>query len=337
MATIIANRINSRWSEFASIELKDNLGEVCSIKQPGYCSVKRLDEMFEVSDNMISNEALINSDNMDIADGENWSFDADTLTIWNNRYWKGFFASDHDLINISLIYSGGFWKRFRKDGSSVKGETHPFESTIYSANEAIEAEYPGFGNVILLKYRDFPYNKFYDILKIIDKDTLLGKAFAVREPPRGEHILTFSMSRKYSVDFMTQDDFKIIFSKKAKRPEIDEVMGIWEGRLISDSTLSEVLFRFRYYRDQDEIKCKYIFGGIMPGTSDVKLTEDLMLMFDLTGQLFHDEIRMVRKDFMVGRYCTMDSPVFKLLMKAPGFIMKDENRMCLPYILRRVV
>ncbi len=336
LATIIANRLNSKWSDFASIELKENLGEICSIKQPMYCSVNRLDEMFEISDNMQSNDVLINSPNMEIVDGDNWSFDASTLTIWNNRYWKGFFAIDHDLTNTALVYAGGFWKRFWKEGSSVKGETHPYESSIFSANEAIQTEYPGFGKVILLKYRDPPYNTFYDLLKIIDNDTLLGKAFAVRGPPRGEHILTFSMSRKYSAEFMTQDDFKIIFSKKATKPGIDEVLGIWEGKLVSDSTLSEVLFRFRYYKEQGELKCKYIFGGIMPGTSDVKFTEEMMLMFDLTGQLFHDEIRMVRKDFMVGRYCTMDSPIFKLLKKAPGFIMKDEDRVCLPYILRRI-
>ncbi len=336
LATIIANRLNSKWNDFAPIGLKENLGEICSIKQPMYCSVKRLDEMFEIHDNSSSNEALINSPNMEIVDGENWSFDANTLTVWNNRYWRGFFAKDHDLANTALVYAGGFWKRFWKEGSSVKGETHPYESAIYSANEAIETEYPGFGKVILLKYRDPPYNTFYDLLKIIDNDTLLGKAFAVRGPPRGEHILTFSMSRKYSAEFMTQDDFKIIFSKKATKPGIDEVLGMWEGKLVSDSTLSDVLFRFRYYREQGELKCKYIFGGVMPGTSDVKFTEEMMLMFDLTGQLFHDEIRMLRNDFMLGRYCTLDNPIFKLLKKAPGFIMKDGERVCLPYILRRI-
>ena len=74
----------------------------------------------------------------------------------------------------------------------------------------------------------------------------------------------------------------------------------------------------------------------MPGTSDVKFTEEMMFMFDLTGQLFHDEIRMLRKDFMVGKYYTMDSPVFKMLKKAPGFIIKDGERVCLPYLLRRI-
>ena len=337
LAEIIANRINNRWNEFASTELKDRPGEVCSIKQPMYCSVRRLDEMYEISDNMKSKEALINSADRDIVDGDNWSFDPGSLTIWNNRYWKGFFAADHDLVNTALVYGGGFWKRFWKDGSPVKGETYTYESSVSTASEAIETEYPGFGKVILLKYRDPPYNRFYDLLKIIDKDTVLGKAYAARDPPRGEHILTFSMSKKYSVDFMTHDDFKIIFSRKAVSPGIDDVPGIWEGKLISDSTSTPVMFRFRYYMEKEDIKCKYLFGGILPGTSDVRFTEELMLMFDFTGQLFRDEIRMVRKDFMVGKYCIMKSPVFDLLKRAPGFIMKDDSRVCLPYVLHRVV
>jgi hypothetical protein len=253
-------------------------------------------------------EVLVNSPKMDIIDGDNWSFDSDTLTIWNNRYWKGFFTTNPDLVNTALLYAGGFWKRFWMDGNAVKGETHPFESPVFASSEAIDVEYPGYGKVVLLKYVP-PYNEFYDLLKIVDSDTILGKAFAVRAPPRGEHILTFSLSKKYSVDFMTQEDFKAIFSTKARKPEPDEVLGIWEGRLVSDSTLSPKLFRFKYYKEQGNLKCKYIIGGILPGTSNVVFTEEMMLMFDFSGQLLHDELRMVRKDFMVGKYCASDSPI----------------------------
>jgi hypothetical protein len=100
--------------------------------------------------------------------------------------------------------------------------------------------------------------------------------------------------------------------------------------------LSPTLFRFRYYKEQSVLKCKYIFGGVLPGTSDVVFTEDMMMMFDFTGQLLHDELRMVRKDFMVGKYCADSSPILKLLERAPGFLMKDEGRLCLPYTLKRI-
>ncbi len=336
LATIMAERIINAWSDFGAIQLSNKLGEACAITQPMYCSSKRLEEMYEVTDTALPSQALANSDKAEIVDGENWSFDKDNLMIWNNRYWKGMFANDRDPITAAILYTGGFWKRFSKTGNIIAGVTHPYEMPVFAKNEPIDIEYPGFGKVIHLKYLEPAFERFHDLLKFVDKDTILGKAFAGRDPPRGEQLLTFSMTRRYSVDFMTQDDFRTIFSTKARRPDEDEVLGKWEGRLISDSAHSPVMFRFRYYNDQGQLKCDYNFAGAIPGTSTIKFTPQTMLMFDFTGQLFHDEIRMVRKDFMVGRYRTMGSPIFKLLDRAPSFLMKEGDAVSLPYTLRRI-
>lgn len=335
LAAIIADRINSRWDEF-SATLKMRRGEVCTFEQPMYCSTSRMDEIYEISDSMLNDQALVNSINEEIVDGENWSFDIDTLTIWNNRYWKGFYPGDHTLINKVLIYAAGFNKRFYMEGTTIKGDSRTYESPIkFAIEEVRNAEYPGFGKVLLLKYEP-PFNTVYDLMKIVDKDTIIGKAYTLRDAPRGEHILTFSLSKKYGVDFMTHDDFKAIFSLKARKPGIDEVLGVWEGRLVSDSVHSPVLFTFRFYEDQGELKCRYVLGGIIPGTSKTRFSEEMMQKFDFNGQVFRDEIRMVRRDFMLGKYCTGDSPVFELMKKAPGFMMKDDGRVCLAYTLRRV-
>ena len=58
LATITADRINRKWSEFASIGLKDSLGETCSIKQPMFCSVKSLDGMYEIQDSVLPAEVF---------------------------------------------------------------------------------------------------------------------------------------------------------------------------------------------------------------------------------------------------------------------------------------
>jgi len=337
LATISAERISARWDkDFAPIEIRDDLGKACTIRQPMYCGSTRLDEMFEVKDTLLPSNALVNSQKAEIVDGENWSFDPDNLIIYNNRYWKGFFSTDGDLVTKIELFVGGFWKKFSEEDGKVKGVTHPYETPVYAANEALDESYLGFGNVIRLKYTDVPYSSFYDFLKIVDKDTVLGKAFGGRAPPRGEQLLRFSMSRRYGIDFMTQDDFRAIFDSKARKPDVEEVLGVWEGRMISDSSLSPVMFRFRYYKDQGELKCNYVFGGFLPGTSKVKFAPENMEMFDLTGQLFHDEIRMVRKDVMIGEYCSTDSPIFALLGRASGFLMKEPDKVCLPYLLRRV-
>lgn len=336
LASLVADRINRGWSNFSAPEIKDALGQVCALEQPMYCRTSQLDQKYEIRDTILPSSALLNSENMEIVDGENWSFDPKTLMIWNNRYWKGFFTSDPDFRTNLLLYAGGFWKRFLQHDSQINGVTHPYYAPVFAKNQPIDTEYPGFGKVIHLKYLEPEFERFYDLLKIVGKDYILGKAFAGRDPPRGEQVLTFSMSRRYSVDFMTQDDFKAIFANKSRKPDVNEVLGKWEGRFVSDSTVSPVMFKFRYRMDQGALKCDYNFGGILPGTSSTKFSQNMMEMFDFTGNLFHDEIRMVGNDFMVGRYSSKDSPVLKLLKGVPGFIMAEGDVLSLPYTLRRV-
>ncbi len=336
LATLVADRINKGWSNFAAPEITEKLGQICSLEQPMYCRTNQLNQKYEISDTILPSSALLNSAKMEIVDGENWSFDPKTLMIWNNRYWKGFFTADPASLTSVLLYAGGFWKRFVQSNDIIDGVTHPYYAPVFAKNQPIDTEYPGFGKVIRLKYLEPEFEKFYDLLKIIDKDTILGQAFAGEDPPRGVQILTFSMSRRYSVDFMTQDDFKAIFSSKSRKPNAEEVLGKWEGRFISDSAVSPVMFRFTYLMDQGSLKCNYNFGGVLPGTSNTKFTKDMMDMFDFTGNLFHDEIRMVGPNFMVGRYSSKESPVLKLLKGIPGFIMVEGDVLSLPYMLRRI-
>jgi hypothetical protein len=235
-----------------------------------------------------------------------------------------------------MMYAGGFWKGFFKEGTKIKVMVHPYASPVNAMGEVLEAEYPGFGNVILMKYEP-PFDKIYDLVKIVDKDTILGKAFAIRNPPRGEHILTFSMSRRYGVDFMAQEDFKFIFFNKARVPEVNDLPGVWEVRLVSDSSQSPVVFRFRYYLKGGKLLVKYIFGGVLSlGTSEIRFTKALMSSFDFAGQAMKEELRLVRKDFMLGKQCYQDASLFKLLEQASNFLMEDGGKICLPYTMRRV-
>ncbi|MDD1750065.1 MAG: hypothetical protein LUO89_09345, partial [Methanothrix sp.] len=159
----------------------------------------------------------------------------------------------------------------------------------------------------------------------------------IRDPPRGEHILTFSMSRSYSLDFMMQDDFKFIFTNKARAPEATEYLGIWDVKLVSDSAHSPTIFRFKYLLDKGNLNIKYILGGILPlGTTKVRFTEELMRSFDFTGQAIRNELRLVRKDLMLGKLCNKDNSIFKLLDRSSGFMMDDNEKTCLPYTLLRI-
>ncbi|MGH9878656.1 MAG: GMC oxidoreductase, partial [Nitrososphaerales archaeon] len=114
LAAMVADHINTVWDkQFAGIITTPAFGETCSITQPMYCSAERLETMFNQAKNQLPIETLINADENSLPT-QRWSFDKDTLMIYNNKYWKGFFPIDQELTLIR--YFGGFWKRFFKEG-----------------------------------------------------------------------------------------------------------------------------------------------------------------------------------------------------------------------------
>lgn len=267
LATMTADHINEVWNaKFAGTSTKNVLGETCSITQPMYCHVERLDTMFNQSKNQLPIETLINADDNSPPE-QRWSFDKNTLMIYNNKHWKGFFPIDQDFTIAR--YFGGFWKKFRREGGQMKGITHPFETPVNADNLPEMQKHPGFGDVIHLKYTGIEFRLFYDLLKIVDKDTILGKAF-FGVYPLGNQMLIFSMSRRYNVDFMTEDDHETIYQKYARAPAADEVIGRWNGKLVSDGALTPVTQVFTYTRDNiGKLQMEYIFGGLLRGNSNI--------------------------------------------------------------------
>jgi hypothetical protein len=307
----------------------------CSLKQPMYCTVSKLDTMFNGEKNAFSLETLLNVTDDSSSPAENkWSFDKDTLMIYNNKYWKGFFPVDQNFDAVR--YFGGFWKRFYKEGDVIKGVTHPYEvPSVYAANlPELENIHRGLGEVIHLKYTSPEYSLFYDLLKIVDKDIVLGKAF-LGISPFSMQILTFSMSRKYDVNFMTEEDHETIYHY-ARVPNINEVIGKWNGKLVSDSTLTPVTQVFNYTKDNlGKLQMEYTFGGLLKGISRVVLTPEQMNMYDFTN--WHDEVKAVKDNFMVGKWC---SPWTKIPLNfGPSFLDvehgTDGDRFCLRFTLKR--
>jgi hypothetical protein len=314
---------------------------VCSIGQPMYCDVKKLDTFFNESRNAYPIETLVNANDRGKNNGasvskDEWSFDKDTLMVYNNKYWKGFFPINQDFNAIR--YFGGFWKRFYKEDGVVKGITHPYEvPSVFASNlPEIQDNHRGLGQVVYLKYTSPEYSLFYDLLKIVDKDVVLGKAF-LGVPPFGIQILNFSMSRNYSADFMNEEDHQTIYQEYAKAPSGSEVIGKWNGKLVSDSSLTPVTQEFNYTEDNaGKLQMEYTFGGLLRGISKVVLTEEQMNMYDFTN--WHDEVKIVMSNFMVGKWC---SPWTQIpLTFGPSFLSVEKgpdrsSRFCLRFILQR--
>jgi choline dehydrogenase-like flavoprotein len=342
VASIVASRISRDWEhKYASLPLSESMDGTCAVTQPMYCSNQDLSKRFDSVNTKFDQNMLINSAN-DKPNDSNWRLDPESLMIHNNLQWKGIYSDDSDIRNTLLLYFGGFWKRFSKsEEADVVGTTHPYEVPVFAKNKATQREIDGFGRVILLEYLDFPFNQFYDVLKIVDENTMLGKAF-FGNPEPGKEILTFSMSRKYPFEFMTEEDHEYLYSKMQK-PSLESMLGIWTGRLISDSKWSDPVFRFRYYFDTNNktdksLKNDYVFGNILTGTAQVSDKEDHVEMQDATGGLFHDEIRRVNDNILIGKYYSRESFILGWLPPGPSFLHADPTRdsVYLPYILTKV-
>jgi hypothetical protein len=304
LAALTADKIAKNWNHGSAT---DSLGSTCDVSQPRFCDASRIGEMFAVIDHRKELFPLLaNSAEEKLEIGHNWKFDPKTLKIQNNLFWKGFYGRDNDVMTMVLRYFGGFYKRFRpgKNPGSMDGITHPFEPQIVDARSiASEKELPGYGKVIHLEYQDPPYSTAYDLLKMVDDNTIIGKAF-LGNFGRGRELFNFSMSRVYDIDFMTEQDLLALFGSNelSHVPTERELVGVWEGMLVSDSAVSprSQLFYFNY--EDGEVDMRYSFANMLHGRSDVAITDTLFRLDDPTP--FHDELRMVTPDVAVGRWVT---------------------------------
>lgn len=300
LATITANKIIKNWHD-ARVAI--SLGSTCAMTQPRFCRTDALSDMFAVTEHDSALFAELGNSPDERKVGQNWMFDPKTLKIYNDLYWKGFYGRENDAITMALRYFGGFYKKFWPvDHETFKGITHPFEPQIVDAKSiAKEKQVPGYGKVIHLEYEDFPYSAAYDLLKIVDDNTIIGKAF-LGQFGRGRELFSFSMSRVYDVDFMTEDDLNTIFASDelSHVPSAGEMRGVWEGMLVSDSAVTPRTQVFYFDHEDGEIDMRYSFANMLRGRSDVSLSDTLFRFDDPTP--FHDEIRLVTPDLAVGKW-----------------------------------
>src|SRR6187431_2332860 len=300
LATITVDKIIKKWKD---INVQENYGNTCQLTQPRYCKTEQISEKFAVVQHRESLfSSLANSDEEKIIIGKNWKFDPNELKIYNNLYWKGFYGRDNDLMTTALRFFGGFYKRFRHmENGRMEGQTHPFETQVRAKNIATEKYVPGYGKVIHLEYTEFPYSSAYDLLKMVDENTIIGKAF-LGPFAKGRELFSFSMSRVYDVNFLTENDLMKLFhsDELSHKPSEKELAGTWEGMLVSDSSLSprSQLFYFNY--EDGEVDMRYSFANLLTGRSDVTTEGSVMRLDDPTP--FHDEIRLVTPDFAVGTW-----------------------------------
>jgi uncharacterized protein YndB with AHSA1/START domain len=319
---ILTNFWNGLFDQLASIAAGK-----CSPNQPMYCPSRMLDAYFDKPG--LPMEKLVNLGGRQI--------DIQNLTIYNNVYWKGIYPPDS--LAPAWLFQNGFNKKFMRKNGTITGVTSTFDDTVKGQNKLSYLDSTNPAKGILLEYIEPQYSMFYDILKVISDEIVVGKAFTGRYP-NGTLLLNFTMARKYNFDFMSAEDHRELFEKYGRVPDMAKMPGEWEGRMVSNASLTPPLFRFWYALDTSgKLSCKWNFMNILKGSSKLELKPKQLLMFDFTN--FHDEIRMITDSVMVGRYLPQSTELLNVIGNRDLGLMHFEKtvqgtRPVIYYYIKRV-
>ena len=247
------------------------------------------------------------------------TIDVANQTIHNDRYWKGFFPEGHVLNAMSSAIFTGFRKAFSKNADGTySGLTSDTDGRIRARNslEEIEIKLDSKGTLepgkyILLRYLDPPWQGFYDIFKMINNDLLIGRVY-LGEFPNGARVFTFPMSRAYSFDQMTADDHAALFAAGAA-PTAAQLDGVWRMDTISNANKAGGIAYLQFSNLPDgRFEARYELMGLMEGLVVPSFLKDHFQLNDFTP--FHDEIRRVSDDFLVGKYMAPLPPALASLV-----------------------
>lgn len=278
-----------------------------------------------------------------INQGGSPAIDVAHRTIRNDRYWKGFFPKGHILNAMSSAIFTGFKKEFHKEGLRYVGVTSDTDGRITARNslEEITLRKPTgtleAGEYILLRYLDIPWTGYYDVFKVINENLLIGRVY-LGEFPKGIRLFTFPMTRTYSFAQMTMDDHRALFDAGTV-PSKSDLSGAWRMEVVSNNNhLGGVAYLKFDLKPDGRLETRYQLMGLLEGLAMPSFARDHFQLNDFTT--FHDEIRRVDGNFLVGRYVTALSPEMAALIGSrPLGIFQAElnaNQFGFNYTLTRV-
>lgn len=275
------------------------------------------------------------------------TFDFERRAIRNDDFWKGFFPQGHVLNTLSAGLLTGFQKQFTAAGrGGATGVTSDPDGHIRARNAleevtltAPDGDLPA-GRYILLRYLDPPWQGFYDVLKVVDRDVLIGRAY-LGEFPHGLRLFTFPMTRVYGFDQMTVDDHRRLY-ESAAAPSASELGGLWQMDVLSNANHSVGLAWLEFRLQPDgRLEARYTLMGLFEGLATPQFVHDHFRLTDFT--VFRDEIRRLGPDLLIGKYITELPTEFSAAMPACSLgLLHVENtgggppRVGFHYLLRRM-
>lgn len=235
------------------------------------------------------------------------AIDPVTKTIRNDNAWKGFFPKHHVLNQMSAAIYTGFQKRFSKEGARFTGLTSDTDGRIRARNSLEQLELTkqtgdlAPGRYILLRYLDPPWQGFYDVFKVINQDLLIGRVY-LGTYPQGQRMFTFPMTRAYGFHNMKVDDHRALWDSAAVTiPTKEQLAGVWRMDVISNANQAGGIARLTFDLKPDgRLESRYQLAGLIEGLVLPSFTANHFQLTDFTN--FHDEIRRVDADTLIGKW-----------------------------------
>ncbi|MBM3814564.1 MAG: GMC family oxidoreductase [Acidimicrobiia bacterium] len=258
--------------------------------------------------------------------------------IENDEYWKGFFPKGNVLNEMSAMLYTGFKKKFTAKGKKFVGLTSDTDGRINARNSLEKitikqqtGDLPP-GDYVLLRYLDPPWQGFYDVFKVVSKDLLIGRVY-LGEYPNGLRMFTFPMTRAYDFSQMTAEDHRQLYEKAAV-PTAQELQGAWRMEVISNANQAGGMAYLSFDNKPDgRLESRYQLMGVLEGLIAPTFTAEHFQLNDFTQ--FRDEIRILNKDLMIGRWIT-DLPVEPTAQSLGIFHVESKpGRFGFYYLLRK--
>ena len=228
-----------------------------------------------------------------------------TKVIHTDVAWKGFFPARHILNQLSAAIFTGFQKSFKKEGARYTGLTSDTDGRIRARNSLEQLDLKkqtgdlAPGRYILLRYLDPPWQGFYDVFKVINKDLLIGRVY-LGTYPNGRRMFTFPMTRAYGFNNMKVEDHRTLWSKAAV-PTKQELHGVWRMDVISNANQAGGIAHLTFDLKPDgRLESRYQLMGLIEGLVMPSFAANHFQLTDFTG--FHDEIRKIDAGLMIGKW-----------------------------------
>jgi cholesterol oxidase len=235
------------------------------------------------------------------------SIDRGAGLIRSDRNWKGFFPKGHVLNALSAAFFTGFRKRFFEEDGRIVGITSDTDGRITARNtlEEITIERRTgdleAGRYILLRYVDPPWQGYYDVFKAVNENLLIGRVY-LGAFPNGVRMFTFPMTRVHRFSDMTVEDHRALY-QEGSVPTPAHLHGVWRMDVISNANhLARTAYLKFDLKPDGRLESRYQLMGLMEGLVVPRFLATHFQLQDFTP--FHDEMRKVDDDFMVGKWIT---------------------------------